>query len=273
MSTGTWHATDETLHGYARGEAGIAVMASVEAHLLHCADCRQRIAAVNGEPLEAAWTGVLDRIHEPRPPLVVRVLRRCGLSEADGVLLTAARSLTGAWLLATLAVVIFAAVASIPSDRAGKALYLLVAPVVPVAGIVAAFASTDALAALVGTTPYSKARLALLRTLAVVVTSVPLVIVVGLAIPGIAPLAFAWLLPALALTLVALVGLTWWRAEPVGLGVALAWVLVLSVARDGRDLASAVSPPLQLVYLAVAVVAALSLAWRIGAAHTPGGSA
>jgi hypothetical protein len=198
-------------------------------------------------------------------------MRACGLRESDGVLLAAARSLDGAWLLATLAIVVFAALAAIPSAAGGRALYLLVAPLVPVAGVVMAFATDDPLAELTGATPYSKARLALLRTLAVVITGVPFAVAVGAVVPGIAWLAFAWLLPALTLTLVTLVGMTWWRAEPLGTGVALVWVAVIAVARHGHDVTAAVGVAQQLVYLVIAAFAAVALALRLGAAHPPGG--
>ena len=273
MSTDTWHATDEMLRGYARGETGVAVMASVEAHLLSCAACRARIASEAAEPLDATWTRVADRIQAPRLPFVVRLMRRCGLSESDGVLLAAARALDGAWLLATLAVVLFAALAAIPSATQGRALYLLVAPLVPVAGVVAAFAAADPLADLTRTTAYPKARLALLRTVAVVISGVPLSVAIGVVIPGIAWLAFAWLLPALALMLLTLVGLTWWKPEPVGIAVALAWVAVITLARASDDVAGAVGIEQQVAYLVLAALAAVALALRHRAAHPPGGYA
>jgi hypothetical protein len=273
MTTETWHASDEMLRSYARGQTGVAVMASVEAHLLRCAACRERIAPEVAAPLDAAWNRVADRIQAPRLPFVVRLMRRCGLSEADAVLLAAARSLNGAWLLATLAVVVFAALAAIPSATQGQALYLLVAPLVPVIGVVTAFASADPLAGLTSTAPYSKARLALLRTVAVVITSVPLAFAVGVLIPGIEWLAFAWLVPALALTLTTLLGMTWWKPEPVGVAVALAWVAVITIARASHDVTGAVGVEFQVVYLVVAALAAVALAFRMGAAHTPGGYA
>jgi len=273
MSTASWHASDEMLRGYARGETGVAVMASVEAHLMRCPVCRARLAPEVDAPLEKAWTRVADAVQAPRAPFVVRLMRMCGLSDSDGALLGASRSLDGAWLLATMAVVVFAAVAAIPSETLGQALYLLVAPLVPVAGVVAAFAAGDPLAGLTSTTPYSKARLALLRTVAVVIASVPLSVAIGVAIPGIAWLAFAWLLPALALTLLTLVGMTWWRPEPIGIASALVWIAVIATARADHDITGAVALEQQIVYLAVATIAAVALALRLRTAHTPGGYA
>jgi hypothetical protein len=274
MSTLDWHASDEMLNAYVRGETGVAVMASVEAHLLLCPLCRERIAAVSPQPaLGAAWSRVVDRIQVPPAPLVVRMLRRLGLSNADGVLLSAARALDGAWALATLAVVVFAALAAIPAVAEGRALYLLVAPLIPVLGVVAAFAAADPLAGLTVATPYSKARLAFLRAMAVALAGVPLAFTVGVAVPGIAWLAFAWLIPALALTVVTLLAMTWWTPESSGIVTTLVWVAVIAIARAHHGAAQAVSADVQLVYALVAALAALALALRIRTAHTPGGYA
>jgi hypothetical protein len=273
MSRGDWHATDEMLRCYVGGEIRVAVMASVEAHLLQCSLCRERVVALDAEPLDAAWGRIVDRIQVSEAPFVVRLLGRFGLNEADAVLLSAARSLDGAWALATLGVVVFAALAAIPAVAEGRALYLLVAPLIPVLGVVTAFASADPLADLTASTPYSKARLALLRALAVVLAGVPLALAVGVAVPGIAWLAFAWLLPALALTLVTLVAMTWWAPESAGVVTAIAWVAVIGTAQVHHGAAQAVSADLQLVYALVAVVAAVSLGARIRTAHTPGGYA
>jgi hypothetical protein len=273
MSTGDWHASDDVLRCYARGETGVGVMASVEAHLLGCALCRERIAAVGLQRLDAVWTRIADRIQVPQAPLVVRVLKRIGLSDSDAVLLSAARALDGAWAFATLSVVVFAALAAVPAVAEGRALYLLVAPLIPVLGVVTAFAAADPLAAVTASTPYSKARLALLRAVAVVLAGVPLALAVGVAVPGIAWLAFAWLLPALALTLITLVAMTWWAPEAAGTVTAIAWVAVIAIARVHHGAVQAVSADLQLAYALVAMLAALALALRIRTAHTPGGYA
>jgi anti-sigma factor RsiW len=273
MTIDDWHANEEMLHFYARGDGGIAVTASIEAHLMSCPECRARIALVSAQPLERSWERVAEQIHEPSPSPTVRLMRRAGLGESDSLLLSATRSLDGAWMLATLAVVLFAALAAIPSVTQGRALYLLVAPLVPVVGVVAAFRSADPLAAVVAAAPYAKARLALLRTIAVVITAVPLSMIVGGIVPGIAWLAFAWLLPALALTLGTLLAMTWWDPEPAGVMAAACWIAVIATAYASRDVAAIVQPAVQLVYVTIAAVAAAGLAARIAAARPPGGHA
>ena len=205
MSTGTWHADDALLRSWSGGAPDVAAGASVEAHLLHCARCRARLAELRppaGDPvLDRAWSGVVAGIAVPPPSPAVRLLRRLGVSASDAVLLRAARSLDGAWTLATVAVIAFAALAALGDATGGIGLYLLLAPLVPVIGVVVAFASTDPLDELTAATPFSAARLALLRTAAVSVTSVPIVVLLGAAVPPIGWFAFAWLVPAIALTL------------------------------------------------------------------------
>jgi hypothetical protein len=67
--------------------------------------------------------------------------------------------------------------------------------------------------------------------------------------------------------------MTWWRPEPVGIAVSIVWIAVIATARADHDIAGAVGFEQQIVYLAVAAIAAVALALRLGAAHTPGGYA
>ncbi len=275
MSVTGWHADDALLTAYAGGDADVAASASVEAHLVACAACRGRLAEhvppASRRVAERAWAGVVAGIATPPPSPAVRLMRRLGVSEADAVLLRAARSLDGPWTLAVLAVIAFAALAALGEASGGVTLYLLLAPLVPVIGVVVAFASTDPLGDVEVATPFSAARLALLRTAAVCVTSVPAVVVLGLAVPAIGPLAFAWLVPAIALTLLCLVAMTWVGPAMAGAGAAVLWLAVIVAARAGDDVPAAVAPRLLVVHLAAAAAAAVVLAVRLRSAHAPGG--
>ncbi|TYB45534.1 hypothetical protein [Actinomadura chibensis] len=269
----TWHCDAALLRRYTAGETDLVASASIEAHLVRCAGCRAGVAALaDPDPLERVWTGVRETIQRPRLPLALRLLRRAGLSAEDAALLAASRSLRGPWTLATVAVLVFAVAASWPGAVLGTALYLLVAPLVPVLGVVAAFTATDPLVELTNATPYSKTRLALLRTVAVIATTVPLVTVMG-AVAGIGWLAVAWLTPALGLTLAALVALTWWPPPVVGGAVSGLWVAVVAAAYLRDDLDDAVRPTAQICYLVLAAITVAVLAARIRAARTPGGYA
>ena len=263
-----------SLPQYTSGRTNLALSASIEAHLVGCADCRLLLASgTDSAALALVWAGIQAAIQRPALPPVLRLLRRIGLNEQDGVLLSASQSLRGPWTLATSAILVFAVAASFPGQLIGQAFYLLVAPLVPVLGVVIAFAAGDTGAELTGATPYSKTRLALLRTAAVIVTTVPLVVALGAIVPGIGWLAIAWLGPALGLTLTALVALTWLRPAITGSVLSLSWLVVVGLAYGHHHLRAAVVGDVQLGYLALAVVTAGLLIARIRSAHTPGGYA
>lgn len=269
-----WHCDVELLRRYTAGRADPVLSASVEAHLVRCAGCRAELARLaDRSAFEPVWAGVRTAIARLVPPLPLRLLRRLGLPEPDAVLLAAARSLRGPWLLATVTVLVFAVAAAWTGGRTGLAAYLLVAPLVPVLGVVAAFSTDPALAELTTATPYSKVRLALLRTAAVTVTTVPLVAAVGGALPGVGWLAFAWLGPALGLTVAALVALTWLSPTVTGSGLATCWALAVGAGYSRRDLDVLVGPDAQVGYLVLTVLAAAVLAARLRSARTPGGYA
>jgi hypothetical protein len=274
MTTQAWHLDDQLLSRYLADDVDMALAASVEAHLVRCAGCRAALAGqTNPVELAPVWAGVQAAIQRPPVPLPLRVLRRLGVSERDVVLLNAAELLRGPWTFATAVVLIFAVVASWPGNIAGQAAYLLVAPLVPVLGVVGAFAATDPVVEITNATPYSKTRLALLRSGAVIVTTVPLVVFVGAVMPGIGWLAVAWLGPALGLILATLVALTWWSPVNAGTAVSIVWAAVITAAYVRHDLMSAIERDAQIGYLVVAALIGAGLVARIRTAHTPGGYA
>ncbi|WP_261554023.1 hypothetical protein [Frankia tisae] len=271
MSTMSWHCDPHLLARYSAGALDAVLAASVEAHLVHCTQCQTAMAAhTDPDESDRIWAGVREAIARPVLPWPVRLLRRCGLNDEDAVLLSVSRSLRGPWTLATVVVLVCAVWASFPDDPRGKAAYLLVAPLVPVLGVVAAFVSVDQTAELAVTTPYSKARLTLLRTLAVIVTTVPLVVAMGALIPGIGWMAVTWLGPAFGLTLTALVGLTWLSAEVIGPAVLAGWAAVVAGAYGHDTVATTVAAPAQLGYLVLTVVTAAVLSLRIRSTNFPG---
>ena len=272
MSVRGGHADEALLLRYRDDACDPATAASVEAHLPTCEACRARLAGLGRAPVvDVAWGRVVAAIGTPEPSPAVRLLRRMGLSEADATLLRAARSLDGSWTIATIAVVAFAALAAIDGGSSGRALYLLVAPLLPVIGVVVAFSSSDSLAGLISATPYSKARLALLRTAAVCAASVPLVIAFGAAVPPIGWLAVGWLMPALALTTLTLAAMTWIRPATAGGAAGALWLLIVAAAFATDDVGAAVASGPALGYALVSAVAAACLTVRLKSAHEPGG--
>ena len=136
----------------------------------------------------------------------------------------------GGWLAGVTFSILFAWFASMFGADVGISLFLMVAPLAPVAGVAAAFGGdADPSHEVVVTTPYSAGRLLLLRTLAVLATCTPIAMLVGLALPGPAWLMVAWLSPAVAgiavtLALAPAIGLT-----PAATSVGAVWA-TLSIA-------------------------------------------
>ncbi|GGU74897.1 hypothetical protein GCM10010260_03510 [Streptomyces filipinensis] len=130
----------------------------------------------------------------PRPPG----------SRLPRLLWAAGPAVRGAWLPAVLVVAAGALALAYGAGLPGtRALLLAVAPVVPVTGIALSYGPhADPLHEIAAATPGGGLRLALIRTVAVLTVSVPLLTLTGLLLPASgAPAAAAWLLPGLALSL------------------------------------------------------------------------
>jgi len=273
MTSTTEHENAELLARYVEGHTDAAVSASVEAHLLGCPSCRAVVAGLVGPVVDPVWSRVRAEIAAPRHSVLIRALQRCGLRAGDAALLDASRSLHGPWALASFLLTASAALASWSGSVHGLIAYLTIAPLVPVLGVVAAFALPGFLADLTATAPYSMLRLALLRTVAVVVATVPVSVVVGAVIPGVGLLALAWLTPALVLCLLALVAMTWWPPRAAAIGVIVLWLTVVVLCAGADGVTTALGPPAQLVYLVAAAAAAVLLVARVRSSHAPGGTA
>ncbi len=264
MITPTWHADGSLLAAYVAGDLDALGGASVEQHLAHCGDCRAAIRPlVDGPALDRVWTGVRDAVESPPQPVVVRAARRLGVSEPASVLLAATASLRTAWLVSAIVALGFATFAVAITGGELIAPFLLVAPMVPVLGVAAAYGpQQDPLEALVVTAPYGRTRLILARTLAVLVSVLPLTFVLGLLLPGPLWLAGAWLGPALALIPILLAVSSFVGPRNGAAVVAICWsgVVLLSV----RELPPTwpVEATQQLVYLAVAAVSCVVLLVR-----------
>jgi hypothetical protein len=256
-----WHLDPEAVRRYAQGAASPDLAASAEAHLMKCAACREVIASyVDTRRVETIWREVVDRVDAPRRRGPERMLVRLGVGEATARLVTATPTLRAPWLLAVAAVLALAAGAAQVDER-NLAMFLVVAPLGPLAGVAVAFAGgLDPTREIGLAAPYPGLRLLLIRTATVLAVTVPLVAAAGLALPGSHWLAAAWLLPTAGLTGAAL-ALTA-RMTPVAAvgAVATAWVLVTSPTAIAGRLDLAFGAGAQLFWLAVAVGGGLWLA-------------
>jgi len=269
MTTETqgWHADPVLLSSYLAGALDAVTGASVEQHVNRCESCRRSVShLLEPQLVERTWAGIRDAVERPPLPVPIRLARRLGLPEPTAVLLAAAASLRSAWLVGAFLSLSFATLAAYLSDGTALAPFLLVAPLAPVLGVAAAYGPRqDSLEALVATAPYGRTRLILLRTLAVLVSVLPVTALLGLALPGPLWLAAAWLGPALALVpvLLALAGFVGPRAAATV--VLLGWSsVVVASTRRGLDPAWPVEAGQQGVYLALALTACAVIAVRLG---------
>ena len=264
-TTGTqWHAGPDLLRQYAEGRLDPVAQAAVETHVERCASCRADTAdLVAPASLAPVWDRVLVEVRTPEPGRLTRLLRWLHVPEVDAVVLRASANLVVALAIAVAAALAFALVAAQLSHDRQELAWLAIAPLLPALLVAGAYDSTDPIRELADATPYSKLRVALLRTLVAVLGAVPLVLVMGL-VPEIEISVVAWLLPALAIACVLLVLLTRRSAAVSVAAVTAVWVLGVAALRAGDQLDQVTAPLGQSLSLLVAVASALVLVRRWG---------
>ncbi len=246
------HPGEDLLAGYAAGTVQAVVVWSVEAHLMGCARCRSALSAhVDAERLARNRSVLLVRAALGDGGRVRRLLCRCGLPDHVLRLLAATPSLRGSWLLSVigvLAVVAGEAAAVrygwIPSggprrlagyrDPEVLAPFLLVAPLLVLAGVAAAFLPMfDPASRLAVAAPFSGVSLLLVRSVAALVAALVPVVGAAFLLPGPGWLPVALLLPSLALCASALAAATVMDPRAAAVTAGVLWavpVLLLTTA-------------------------------------------
>ena len=257
----TWHVQTELLARYVSGEIEEAQAFSIEAHLPSCAHCREQIAAlVDDRLLARSWEAIEDRLDEPRRGPVEAGLMRLGMREHVARLLGATPALRLSWLLSCALVLAFAVWAASQRD-AGLYWFLVLAPLLPLAGVAAAYGPDVDPTYEVGlAAPLGGFALLLLRTAAVLVTTTVMVSIAALALPGLHGSAAAWLLPSLGLTLAGLALATRMSALAACGSLGVAWLLAGGIGwRLAHEPLDVFGPPAQLACVVVASLAVLVL--------------
>jgi hypothetical protein len=261
----SWHVQEPTIEAYMAGRIDDASAFSLEAHVLACADCREALSARADTGTQARiWAGVREAIDHPREGLPERALVAIGVRSDTARLLATTPTLRGSWLVAVAATLAFAVIAS--RAIGGTPLpFLALAPLVPLAGVAVTFGKpADPAWELSLSTPTGGFTLMLIRSTAVLAVSVLLSGLAAIALPGAGWSAVAWLLPALALTVLSLAASSTGLSTPTATGlVAGAWLTIV-VASDelwDRPLA-AFGPGAQLAFAAIAVMGAVIVVSR-----------
>jgi len=249
-----WHLDPDAIRRYSQGAAPPELAASAEAHLMSCAACRDVLSShVDARRAATIWHEVVDRVDAPRRSGLERMLARLGVAETTARLVAATPTLRAPWLLAVAGVLALAAWAAQADERLLR-VFLVVAPLGPLAGVAVAFAGRlDPTREIGLAAPYSGLRLLLIRTAAVLAVTVPIVAAAGFALPGSNWPAAALLLPTAGLTCAAL-ALTARMTPVAAIGVvATAWVLLTAPITIAGHLDLAFGVGAQIFWLAVAI--------------------
>lgn len=269
-----WHIPAEQVAAYASGRLGDPEAWSVETHITGCTACATRLgAALRGTDLAARIQNVRGQVlAQARSEAQARA--RVGSRPASSWsrawrLLTAAPALRLPWIIAAVLVVACAAALSLVSGAGPEGadpVLLLVAPLLPLAGVAASYGpGMDPAYELTLATPYAGLRLLLLRTVTVLGITIPLLLAAAVFVPTGGVAAAAWLLPALALVLVTLALGSWVEHRLAAALAGVGWAAVVLAPRfllivpDGTYV---FDPLAQLVWAAVAVLAAGLLVTR-----------
>jgi hypothetical protein len=278
---GCTQVTPELVAGYASGALDGAAAWSVEAHLPRCARCRASLAAgLDQARLERNRAVLFTRLALPVPGPAERAVTRCGVPQHLWRLLSVTPSLRRSWL-AGVALVLAAAIGAdflvaAPAALAGRPgpplaggwpgllPFLVLAPLLPLAGVAAAFhRRLDPAADLATAAPVSGFWLFCVRSVAVIGTALVLTMLAALALPGGGWLPLLVVLPALAVSVAGLALATVTGPLPAAAGAGAGWVAVVAgLGLAAGSPAVAYGGGAQAVSLAVLIGACCLLAAR-----------
>jgi Putative zinc-finger len=262
----SWHVDAPLVADYAAGRLSPAAEASIETHMATCVGCRRVAAGYTGQAVaDAVWRSVSTEIAKPPLPWWAVALRGLGVEEHELTLLASGDALRMSWAaaLGTALVGLIASGLSVPAYQ--DTLFLLFAPLVPVAAVLAAYNATDSLRDLTDATPFSKFRLALLRTSLALAAAVPLTVSASLLAPALQPLAAVWLLPGLGLTIGTLLLLTWLTAEAAGAVVGVGWTAAIVILHSAGRIDQLAAATTQVGFAILAIGFGALLAARTSA--------
>jgi hypothetical protein len=271
-----WHAGEDLLAGYATGTAEPVAIWSVEAHLTGCARCRSALSAqVDPQRLARNRSVLLVRAALPDGGRTGRLVRRCGVPDHVLGLVAATPSLRRSWLLSVvgvLAVVAGEAAAVrygwIPVGGPGRlagyrdpavlAPFLLVAPLLVLAGVTAAFLPMfDPAHRLAVAAPFSGFTLLLARAVSALAAALVPVAGAAFAVPGPGWLPAALLLPSLALCAFALAAATVMDPRGAAVTAGALWALPTLLLAAAHVPLLIVQPDAQFACAAVLCAAAV----------------
>ncbi len=215
------------------------------------------------ERLASNLDAIMGEIIAPRRSRFERALLALRVPEPTARLMAATPVLRWAWFAAVGLVLVLAAGAGANQWQPGDqlAVFLALAPIIPVLGVAMAYGPhSDRAYEVTVATALSGLRLILLRTVTVVVAAAALSLLTVLTSPTHGWLRLAWLLPALATTTTALALGAHIGVRRAAIGVGLGWLtLVVVTAQVSRSATAPFGMVGQLSAVGVTVVGAAML--------------
>jgi len=196
------------------------------------------MSPVDDERLARNWRGITAALDAPEPSRAERVLVALRVPPTFARLAVSTPALRRAWLVASGLAILFGLAAADPArPRESLFTFLVLAPLVPVVGVALSYGpGSDPAYEVTLSTPRSGLRLALVRTCTVTATSCAVLALASVLLPGRGAVAFAWLVPALALAAICLAVTTFVTPRTAAAVVAAAWLVTAGVVdRNATD--------------------------------------
>ena len=249
----SWHIDEGTLERYVEAQIGEVDSDSIEAHLMACDDCRRATSRmVDVERRDRIWGRVCDRVDQPTARRGESILRWFGLPTHTARLVALTPAISASWLSSVVTVLVLAVLAS-QSLNGDPIVFLVMAPLVPVVGVVVAFRHpVDPLYEVGMASPTGGFYLVLVRATAVLAASLVVTVIPSLLFAELR-LTMGWLLPAFLVTVLTLVLATMTEISTAAVVVSTAWVAVAVVLeRAGSPQVSIFGAGAQLIIAAMA---------------------
>jgi hypothetical protein len=275
------HAGEDLLAGYAAGTVEAAEVWSVEPHLMACARCRSVLSAhVDAGRLARNRSVLMVRAALGDAGRVRGLLCRCGVPDHLLRLLGATPSLRRSWLLSVLGVLAVVTAEAVavrygwvrasgparsPEYRDAEVLapFLLVAPLLVLAGVAAAFLPTfDPAFRLAVAAPFSGFTLLLVRSVCALAAALVPVVAATFLLPGPRWLPLALLLPSLALCALALAAATVLDPRAAAVTAGVLWAVPVLLLETAHGPLPIVQAHAQFACLAVLCACAVVLLAR-----------
>lgn len=248
---------------YVQGVLPVERRVPVERHLDRCAGCRAALAAATPpDTTEAGWQRLSFAVDVPSQSLAERVIVRLGVPEHLARLAMATPVLRRSWIGASLVTLLFTVVAARLSPSASAVLLLMVAPLIPAAGVAVSYGPAfDPMYELGLVMPTQALRLVLYRSTTVLLASTAVSALVTLALPEQGAAVFGWLAPSLAVTSLTLALSAFFDPLVAARATGVGWFVVsVLAAEDGVRHSALLTVPGQTVIAFLALACAVFIA-------------